>query len=224
MIDRTNGVIYVKIPKTAGTSILETFLQPHGFSITEWDNDVVTNINHVDAIRISDVFRMPGRTKRYNGWHTSARDIQRFLGADFARYRRFASVRHPYDRLVSNYEYQRSKGREVDSFDRFVDALAHHPHQLHRQVQLHAVPQWFWLCNDAGEPLIDRIVRWESIDVDFAQLRSDWRLPSAALPHRNKSDRRRGLQRYFTSRVTCEIVDDLYACDFQHLDYAPNVT
>jgi Sulfotransferase family len=219
LIDQSTQIVFVKVPKTAGTSVLLTFLHPHGFTLSDWDNEVVVNLNRVDGFRISDRFRMPDRTKRYNGWHVSARDLRRYLGADATRYRWFTVVRHPYDRLVSTYEFQRAKGRELPDFHRFVEAVAGSPHELHRQVQLHTIPQSDWLRDAGGAPLVEHVLKWEQLPSCFERLREAWDLPSVELGQENESDRRRPVRSYLDSAATRSIVDQLYADDFRLLGY-----
>lgn len=124
----------------------------------------------------------------------------------FARYHKFAIVRNPWDRLFSDYNYQRKKSRPRDSklflfkasgerreFRDWVAAALSDPHRyppstwggdpspgIHRWS-----PQVDWISLD-GRIAVDRIVRMEQLAGEFPALCRDLGVSATRLPRRNR--------------------------------------
>lgn len=218
MIDLEHEVCYVKVPKTAGSSVLMRFLAPMGLTLDDGQEPPIINLNRVDNFRISDEFRMPGRTKRYNGWHVSARDMKRWLGARWSGFRTFTVVRDPFDRIVSNYEWQRSKSRPVGTFDEFVEAVQSDHPALHRQARLHGLPQLAWVATAEGHVLVDQVLKFEQLTSSFDSYFASLGLVASRLAHVNPSERR-PVHTYYGDTRTIDRVLDLYRNDFETFGY-----
>ena len=223
MIDTCRRIILVKIPKTASSSLLDALLEPLGRSLEDVPRPPIINVNLVANFAISARFRVPGRPKRYNGWHVSARDCKRYLGDDFDGYQSVTVVRNPFDRIVSNFEFQRGKQRSVGTFDEFVRGVCHDLESMHPQVQLHAIPQVEWITDRRGAVLVDSILRYERLDSDFERWCADVGLEAIPLGDRNRSSRR-PTPEYFTRSETIERVLDYYTRDFVRLGYSTDPT
>ena len=207
----------MKIPKTAGTSVLDSMLRRHGFSREEWSQDVVTNINALSDFSISDRFRIPGRTKKFNRWHMSARDMRRVLGDEWRRYVSFTVVRNPFDRTVSSYEFQRAKASGVGTFEQFVDDLVEAPERLPPQAQLHAIAQLDWTSDDDAI-IVDHVIRFESLHHDLGRFTRQAGLAPSELGHENVTERT-DWPGYYTPR-TARVIVDHYAADFATFGYS----
>jgi hypothetical protein len=169
------------------------------------------------------------------------KDLQRYaaeLPPDvLGSYFKFAIVRNPWDRLFSDYNYQRKKSRARDSklflhddagrrrnFREWVRAALGDPHRyepgqwggevspgLHRWS-----PQLDWITID-GRPRLDFVARMEHLPEDFAAICQALKMPAMRLPRRNR--RWHGHYSWYYDDATRELVADYYARDIAVFGY-----
>jgi len=174
------------------------------------------------------------------GWEDH-KDLQRYFTElpheVFSSYFKFAVVRNPWDRLLSDYNYQVKKSRARASklfvfsadgskrnFAEWVEtALAApdcyeasewggtvSPH-IHRWS-----PQVDWISVE-GKPRTDYVARLEHLPEDFGAIRRRLDLPPARLSHRNR--RLHWHYSHYYDRTTRELVAAYYARDIELFDY-----
>ncbi|MEY4814447.1 MAG: hypothetical protein RLZZ162_1520 [Verrucomicrobiota bacterium] len=174
------------------------------------------------------------------GWENH-KDLQRYraelpLGV-FERYFKFAIVRNPWDRLLSDYNYQKKKGRETASklhvfsargrerdFAAWVEvALSkpdfYAPESWGGEVSSHIhrwSPQIDWISVD-GSPRTDQIARIEHLPHDFRLICERLGLPTVRLPHRNR--RLHWHYSHYYDRTTRDAVAAYYGRDIQLFGY-----
>lgn len=210
-------VVHVHIPKTAGTSIGRLFRDAGDF---EWNNahwygQVVRDGHHVEL------------------QHLTWREICDRSNHEFDDFARFATVRDPYQRLISEFHWRCAVGgddsplRQFATFDDLVAAipldLEHEWHQYasmadrwHANLLIHLRPQWHFVADVADER--DRsidIVRFEHLRAELNPLLERWLVGArpAERPHRPKP-----LGDYFTDE-SLAVVNCVYARDFDWFGY-----
>ena len=107
------------------------------------------------------------------------------------------------------YNYNIKKGTEDREFEQFVMDMLVEPHNIWMKSQV-------WWLSYQGKCLADRILRTETLNVDFARL-----VPGAELPHLNKSGtgaRRKPYTEYYSDK-TIRVVSLLYADDIKEFGY-----
>lgn len=176
--------IFVHIPKTGGTSI-ERALGVFG----DWRSE---NRELMFGLVASESIRRRGFLSAFLQ-HLTLPQILELAPPETVRgYVSFAVVRNPWDRLVSTFANpdphltaaaQRA-GIDLEGlgFPAFVQAVAPFEH-------IHLLPQNEFICDRRGRLLVDRVLRFESLEDDFAELRRTLSVASV-LGHHNRSTRR----------------------------------
>ena len=204
LISDSHQFVFVHIRKAAGTSlrqILEKVSLPKNNNL--WHKLLSRNGFPVSYHQFS--FRK----------HSNLVEAERSMPADrFNQYFKFAIVRNPWDRLVSEYEYiktqpthSRHKKLHVMNFTEFVAYQAKRPaaHQVNA-LQL-----------KNGEMGMDYIGKLETLDESLAFVGEKIGLSFAEMPHINQV-KRRDYRSYYNDSLT-EQVAQLWAADIHTFDY-----
>jgi chondroitin 4-sulfotransferase 11 len=173
------------------------------------------------------------------GWQDH-KDIARYAleePAAFSSYFKFAIVRNPWDRLLSDYNYQRKKSRpeasklflrkengDRRSFREWLEAALADPARypgsqwggdvsagIHRWS-----PQIDWL-RVRGAIAVDEIIRLEELREDLPRIWTRLGLQSRPLPHRNR--RFHWHYSWYYDEVSRRMVADYYAEDVDTFGY-----
>jgi hypothetical protein len=100
----------------------------------------------------------------------------------FEAYFKFAVVRNPWDRIVSEYKYRNF----AYHFDFKTYLFKHLPKPGWTDDYYHIRPQSDFLYED-GKCLVDYVGRFETLEADFKLICNRLNLPDCTLPHVNKS-------------------------------------
>ena len=146
---------------------------------------------------------------------------------------KFAFVRNPYDRLVSEYFWKRKDDdvrfsincRDMP-FPQFVRTLRRRfrllMNQPHCEVS-HFLPQYMFVCNAEGEVIVDYVAKYEDRlenGLREALVQSGREVPETIkLPKSNSTtSSREHYTKYYTPELS-EIVYELYQKDFEIFEY-----
>lgn len=179
MILTKQRLIFVKIPKTAGTTVAHTILNALG--VTHRDLTFA-------AINLNDL-RAPKRGA--NGWHVPLARIENYLGDQYEQFRKFTVLRDPVERLVSAYRWQIR--RDVDlppiygTFERFAKAVIRGHDQLNAQSHIHVLPQSHWLTESDGEIGDVELFSTERLNESWQDISSLLDMPCHPVDDRNIS-------------------------------------
>lgn len=181
MICKELGALFVHIPKAAGQSIERVLLSEMGLS---WGNREAAVL-----ARNCDPSKGPPRLA-----HLTAEEYVKcnWLSADdFSNMFKFAFVRNPWARLVSEYRY-RNLGPRV-SFRNFVLSSFPGPaddnYSNGDDYYRHVIPQSRFIADIDGKCLVDFIGRFENLESDFRVVAERLNLATKELPHSNASSR-----------------------------------
>jgi hypothetical protein len=162
----------VHIPKTGGQSVEHVFLAEHGLT---WENRAPLLLR-----KNEDENRGPKRLA-----HLLAREYVPFgyvAAEDFAASFKFAVVRNPYERAISEYRFKRATNPSLrKSFRDYVLSLDR------KKLPRHDEPQSDFVLDESGRMIVDRIVRFENLSADFAEVSKQIFGHAIVLPHVNKA-------------------------------------
>jgi hypothetical protein len=159
--------------------------------------------------------------------HAPADWYQRLDHDRFERYFKFTFVRNPWDRAVSAYTYLKNGGSAASaedahwakfigsfsSFDEFVSQWMSEENIMRSAL---FTPQHLFLQDIFGQPCMDFVGRFESLEEDFAYIAEKLQV-SRQLPHLNQS-KARNYPEFYTSQSR-DIVARLYARDIEQYQY-----
>lgn len=140
---------------------------------------------------------------RFDRW------LRKITDEDLSEYFIFATVRNPYDRFLSMAGHFRLSVDDLIS--QYDELVQREPYKSHLAPQVN-------YTHLGGKQFADRILKFENIHKDFAELMRDLDLPNWELPHANKSDRSK-----LPSQLTgshADFVSDIYRRDIEAYGYA----
>lgn len=105
----------------------------------------------------------------------------------------FATIRNPFDLMVSWYYQEMYKSGREEPFDKWLRRRLHYPND-------YMVWGLFY-----GQGLCTDILHFENLQEEFDQLMGKVGLPQIEIPQKNVSDKREG--RNFISYYTSELID-----------------
>jgi len=202
---KPSAFIFVHIPKCAGTSIEQAFIpiiSPYrGFK----DLPEEARTQHW----------LPGHRMLQ---HSKLRRYERNF--PLQDYFKFAFVRNPWDRAISQIEYLRSRGAARFSSTSFKENLKIYC-EARVNIQGHdlAASQTDYLRKLDGGPGMDYIGRFEALAGDFAVICEKIGLkPAPALPHVFNSQRKAHYRDYYDDE-SAGWIRKRFAADIEQLQY-----
>lgn len=171
MISHQQRCIFIHIPKAAGSSIVNFF--------GDGEPQVPRRTLPFDP-QDKQKFQPPPP-------HLRALDYVRYglaTSEQFDSYFKFAFVRNPFARLVSEYHY-RLLPRKYD-FNTWI--LQRLPRPAWDDQYCHILPQYDFVYDDEGRLLVDFVGRFENLRRDFEHVCQKLNVACAALPRLNSSN------------------------------------
>ena len=211
MIDLKNKIIFVHIPKTAGTAIESYFLQARGLDYKNRSAlGIFTNSNKAsDLERGNQHCSLPMIEQYYFGGH---------IPED---YRIFTVVRCPYKRFWSEYSSRKLPPPNRFPFSFHLSAkiliyLTKRKVAAFKDLNSHMRPQYKYLEGQAESRV--RVLRFENLGADFSAMQKDWGLPEMPLPRENMS-KRSGKPSAKDLALGDKFVEEFYDDDFSRFGY-----
>ena len=224
IISHTHRAIFVHVLKTAGTSIT-AWMEP----ALRWNDLVLGGTGFGESIQAAYRERF-GLSK-----HIVSRDIRRIVGAElWEAYFSFAFVRHPFNRLVSFYNWQRAAIERAPpdaplwswpavqaqlrtkNFSEFI-----RDEQFRRCLA--GQPQAEWVCDEEGRCIVDFVGRFEHLASGILTVADRIGLPAAGLGTLNMTPADRPLREHLGSEADYEFIHDLHRRDFEMFGYDPSL-
>ena len=207
MISHKHKCIFVHIPKCGGSSI-EDLLWPREKDRCE------ANLWMGFIDRYHNKYQTGGLQ------HLFSRHIRDEVGHEvFDSYYKFAIVRNPWDKAVSQYCYikQREDLREyigmktTDSFEKYLSLI-----QLKSHVQWE--PQWKFILDTTDQLLVDHIGRFENFNDEAKEILNHLNIADQEIPHRKKGTR--GNYKDYYNPESIKTIKQMYQRDIEMFGYS----
>lgn len=204
MISHEHRCIFIHIPRTGGTSI---------------ENAIWPGERSEGDLWMGFVSKYHNKYQTGGLQHLLAPQIRKEVGAEvFDSYFKFAFVRNPWDKAVSQYMLTRRRKdlqefigmNDGDSFKRYLELIA-------RREHVQWMPQHRFVFDEDGRRLVDFVGRFERLEADAATVFSRLGL-SAELSHAHATERLPMSQYYDAEAV--EMVLRHYAQDIDVFGYS----
>lgn len=209
MIDHKNKMLFIHIPKNAGTSIERTVFKDYNFNtkysstfLLGFDNQHNINLQHAT---LSELLQ----------YHFISNDI-------LDTYNSFAVVRNPYSRSVSGYNWLMKDLKISDTFSNFLlrkGAFAEEKLKQNKALVLdHFYTQTKFVEID-GEIKIKDILKFERLKDDFINYMHKIGLDCQLNLHfkKNKKNKLKTLKLFTKENIS--LIQDIYKEDFQNFGY-----
>lgn len=209
-------VIWIKTPKTAGTSIQWAYLFGNLVLSERWSDYVMT------------IHRKVQKRKREGLYLTEKpfKDKIIFLPDDrlpefrsrhpviFRNAFKFMVARNPWDKFVSGWKYLESTKNLS-----LTEVLEKLPEREQREDWIHLTKrQSEFVCDKNGELIINQVLKYEDLENDFRKFNESIGLPKLKLPKLNQTPQKDDFMNYFDAE-SFEKVYRLYQQDFHLFDY-----
>jgi hypothetical protein len=210
MIDLKNRILFVHVPKAAGTSVEEYFRQLRG-------------LDEVDIPALGIFKNAKASNLERGNQHCSLEMYEKYYfgGPVPEDWRLFTVVRNPYNRFWSEWKYRRLPPPQRFYVSTLLSVpmlirLSEKPIERLKDLNSHMRPQSTYVTGLSRDRL--RILKFENITQEFSQLCRDWDLPDTGLPRSNPSPKRKPPSQEHVA-LGNDFVRRAYAADFETLAY-----
>lgn len=219
-ISHEHKIIFIHVPKCAGTTIEDIF------GMRTFDNfycEIITNdvLKKIPYENFTDEEYRNCAVK--NMQHYTFRELSKVLKKDILNtYKKIAVVRNPYDRLVSEYHFCELGIKKGKTFEEFVEInLKLEPYLRNWLFDGHLETQTSFLMNDAGNfNSIDKIYRFEGLNACLEELKI---IANNFTNYHGWKSVRKETEYYYNEKLK-KAVFDFYKEDFINFNYPVNFT
>lgn len=211
MINHKHQIIFIHIPKCAGTSISNLLFQTDKLKWKEpyydihygWCPKRKIHMQHATPHQLLELGLLDEST-----WNN---------------YFKFTVVRNPWSRAESGYRWIRSTRKIRDSFENYITAsgkyktiLTDNSNKRYRGDHLNKQTDYL---NLKGVNDIDRVLRFENFQNDMKSLLQNLELSHLQIPYAKKGKRKKKHYSLFYNEEKKALIEKYYKDDIDQLDY-----
>jgi hypothetical protein len=226
-ISHADRFIFIHVPKTAGTSVVNAMLAQRPDLEFMQRNAWPLLFSHPRGVELFRELRKHyglNTVKEFACQHLPARVLRELVPADvWQTYFKFAFARNPWDLAVSNFHFLREMFKQHPTTQQTDPDIAFVVSVVDFANYIRALPyfaeksdQYSQLSDAQGNLLVDFVGRFERLEQDFATICERVGL-TLTLPHMNRGPR--GSYRGYYTAETRDIVGRLYARDLEAFGY-----
>ena len=203
---RNKKIIFIHIPKNAGESIEKSLNIYNGGKVENIfgiNNSIV--LQHLTAIQLKNSY---------------------FDNSEWNKYFKFAVIRNPWSKVVSEYNWYLRYGPKIQFFE-WINTLKNRIN-INNAINIneigHNIEQYKYIYNENDQLLIDKIIYFENLNSEFNDLCLDkkwsFKLPKTS---DTKSFFNINFQKYYDIN-SLRIVSDVYQKDINYFNYSEKKT
>ncbi len=206
MISKEHNLIFIHIPKCAGTSIEYLFnIKPFDWKTVDESKLVGLDIKNNLPLQ-----------------HASPQeliDLKYLTYNDFKEKHSFAIVRNTYDRLVSAYLFMLSISKIRGSFENYLTKSAQFKTAIEKNGRYtHLRSQLDYLFFDDGKQAVKDIFSFEELSSQLPKyLQTNFRKDFSQLRHEKRAKRKH--YSFYYNRKTIQLVDKIYSREIEFFKY-----
>lgn len=198
MISLQKGFLFIHIQKTGGNSI-QNVLRDYS------EDEITSDKSHQDGHEMFGLKNEKYNIEKHSTLNQYKQELEPHI---YKKLFKFATIRNPYDLLISSY-FSRNRGRTTwdrNEFKKLIQGVSTMREyivedsflsKIDRKLGLNLSPKFKPLDGD-----IDFIIRFEHLNDDFKKVCEAIDIPFSPLPHRNKSTRK-----HYTEYYDQELID-----------------
>lgn len=147
------------------------------------------------------------------------------LNKDLTGYKRFTTVRNPWDRIVSCYVDKKNRGMKIlnkhkpkgkITFDKFIDIISKIPDE---ESDSHFKSQYATIFTPTEICQYDYIGRFENFENDISKMFGMCGLNDVTLPNPNIGKPKKPHYSTFYNDITKKLVENRYKKDIEYFNY-----
>lgn len=205
------NIVFIWIPKTAGTSIY-TFLNKHLSLIKLNEKKTIYSFPNYGPVTFDHY--------SYNSLRHAGIVSDRFDDDSY----KFAIARCPYDRAVSLFYYlkQKQKINKDLCFEGFLNLVhkSRPPIGLYNSTGIsQANPQCDWLIGNDNGIIVDDIFKLEELNLFLKTMEEKYKIRNAKIEKLNQSSQDESRAKLLQNSACIELIELIYARDFDVLGY-----
>lgn len=209
MISHKYKCIFVHIPKTAGTSI-ENLIWPEVEERTE------------ELLWMGFIDKYHNKYQTGGLQHLTCSQIKEEIGEElYSSYFKFAVVRNPWGKAVSQYRYMIEKQKYLRKFigmNRWT-SFSKYLKLIQKKEHVQWMKQVDFLFDSNGNQGVDEIIRFEDLTAQFERIARRLKINQTQLPHSNKSKGNGRHYSFFYNQDTVKMIEEMYREDIEAFGY-----
>jgi len=210
MINHANRVIFIHIPKCAGSSVEYYFgvkpfdwKTPNYENLTGWCPKRKIHLHHATAKQLLELDLINEKT--------------------WKEYTKFTIVRNPWSRVVSDYLWMLKDCGIHDSFENFILKKGKFKHILNDSENMsyrgdHITTQLDFISIN-NKIVVDNILKFENIKSEFPLFLKKVNLATKPLPHDKKGEKFFSHYSHFYKNKELELIRQIYKSDIKLFNY-----
>jgi hypothetical protein len=240
MISFSKKFVFMHIPRTAGSSVERSVLEPYAYYFEKDRDNLLMEKNFSEILDQNISYGQGGdflgrhfTIRDYHVAFTNSEDFDNYFDRDsyvnlqsnpLDHFYKFTVVRNPWDRFVSYYldnvgEQSEENFADFASLAGSVHDASSPKSYLKQPKSVNLLSQSQWIFDKKSKLLeLDKIARFEDLENGFKEICQDLDVEHEALPHLGETEGREHYSKYYNGS-TKDLIAEAWAEDIKNFGY-----